>query len=46
MPRFADTALAALAALVLSLGSIGAIVTIPPAQAAGTGFSPVTTELA
>jgi len=34
MPRFADTALAACAATVLSLASIGAIVTVPPAEAA------------
>ncbi|MCL9983509.1 MAG: hypothetical protein NBV60_10170 [Erythrobacter sp.] len=34
MTRFANTALAAFAALALSLGSIGAIVTVPPAQAA------------
>lgn len=33
MTRFANTALAACAALVLTLGSIGAIVTVPPAQA-------------
>jgi hypothetical protein len=34
MNRFANTALAAFAALILSLGSIGAIVTVPPAEAA------------
>jgi hypothetical protein len=34
MIRFANSALAASAALVLTLGSIGTIVTIPPAQAA------------
>ena len=34
MNRIANTALAACAALVLSLASIGAIVTVPPAQAA------------
>ncbi len=34
MTRFANTALAACAAFVLTLGSIGAIVTVPPAQAA------------
>lgn len=33
MTRFANTALAAVAALTLTLGSIGAIVTVPPAQA-------------
>jgi hypothetical protein len=33
MTRFANTAFAACAALVLTLGSIGAIVTVPPAQA-------------
>lgn len=33
MTRFAKTALAACAAFVLTLGSIGAIVTVPPAQA-------------
>jgi hypothetical protein len=33
MSRFANTALAAFAALVLSLGSIGAIVSVPPAHA-------------
>lgn len=34
MNRIANTALAACAALVLSLASIGAIVTVPSAQAA------------
>jgi hypothetical protein len=34
MNRFANHAFAALAAFVLALGSIGAIVTVPPAQAA------------
>jgi len=34
MTRFANTALAACAAFVLTLGSIGAIVTVPTAQAA------------
>jgi hypothetical protein len=34
MPRSFNTTLAALAALMLSLGSISAIVTVPPAQAA------------
>ncbi|MCL9999371.1 MAG: hypothetical protein NBV68_08315 [Erythrobacter sp.] len=34
MTRYADTVLAACAAFVLTLGSIGAIVTVPPAQAA------------
>lgn len=34
MTRFANTTLAAFAALLLSLGSIGAIVTVPPAEAA------------
>ena len=34
MTRFANTALAALGALTLSIASIGAIVTVPPAQAA------------
>ena len=33
MTRFANTALAASAAFILTLGSIGAIVTVPPAQA-------------
>lgn len=33
MTRFANTTLAACAAMVLTLGSIGAIVTVPPAQA-------------
>jgi len=33
MNRFANTALAAFAALALTFGSIGAIVTVPPAQA-------------
>lgn len=33
MTRFANTALTACAAFVLSLASIGAIVTVPPAQA-------------
>jgi hypothetical protein len=34
MTRFYNTALAALIAVALSFGSIGAIVTVPPAQAA------------
>jgi len=34
MNRFANHAFAALAAFVLALGSIGAIVIVPPAQAA------------
>ena len=34
MTRFANTALAACAAFVLTLGSIGAIVTVPTTQAA------------
>lgn len=34
MSRLTNTALAACAAFVLSLASIGAIVTVPPAQAA------------
>lgn len=34
MSSFPDTALAVWAALLLSLGSIGAIVTVPPARAA------------
>ena len=34
MNRYANTVLAACAALMLSLSSIGAIVTVPPAQAA------------
>jgi len=38
--------LAAAFAFVLALGSIGAIVTVPPAQAAGTVFPPVAAELA
>ena len=38
MNRIANTALAACAALVLSLASIGAIVTVPPAQAASTAM--------
>jgi hypothetical protein len=33
MTRYANTALAACAAFILTLGSIGAIVTVPPAQA-------------
>lgn len=33
MTRFATNALAACAAVLLTFGSIGAIVTIPPAQA-------------
>jgi hypothetical protein len=35
MTRLANTVLAACAAFALSLASIGAIVTVPPAQAAG-----------
>jgi hypothetical protein len=34
MTRFANTAFAALAAFALSIASIGAIVTVPPAEAA------------
>lgn len=34
MNGFANTALAACAAFALTLGSIGAIVTVPPAEAA------------
>lgn len=34
MTRYASTVLAACAAFVLTLGSIGAIVTVPPAEAA------------
>jgi hypothetical protein len=34
MPRFANAAFAACAAFVLSIASIGAIVTVPPAEAA------------
>lgn len=34
MTRYAHTALAACAAFVLSLASIGAIVTVPPVEAA------------
>jgi len=34
MPRLANHALAACAAVFLSLASIGAVVTVPPAQAA------------
>lgn len=34
MTRYAHTTLAAFAAMLLTLGSIGAIVTVPPAQAA------------
>jgi hypothetical protein len=34
MTRFADHAFAAVFAFALTLGSIGAIVTVPPAQAA------------
>jgi hypothetical protein len=33
MSRFANSALTALAAVALAFGSIGAIVTVPPAQA-------------
>lgn len=33
MTRFLSHSLAALAAFVLALGSVGAIVTVPPAQA-------------
>jgi len=34
MTRLMNTSLAALAAFLLTVGSIGAIVTVPPAQAA------------
>lgn len=36
MSHFQSTALAACAAMILSLPSIGAIVTVPPAKAAAT----------
>jgi hypothetical protein len=45
MTRFQHTALAACAALVLSLSSIGAIVTVPPAQASAPAAM-ATAELA
>lgn len=44
MSRFPNTVFAAFAALFLSLGSIGAIVTVPPGQAAVP--APATPELA
>ena len=37
MNHFMNHAFAALAAFVLAIGSIGAIVTVPPAQAAAPG---------
>lgn len=37
MTRFMNHTLAALAALVLAFGSIGAIVTVPPAHAQAAG---------
>jgi hypothetical protein len=46
MPRLANTALAACAAIVLSLSSIGAIVTVPPAHAATAGAALAMPELA
>ena len=45
MPRFQSAALAACAAMILSLSSIGAFVTVPPAQAAAPAAI-ATTELA
>jgi hypothetical protein len=36
MTRYANTALAAFVALILSIASIGAIVTVPPAEASAT----------
>jgi hypothetical protein len=45
MTRFANTALAACAALILSITSIGAIVTVPTAQAAAPAIT-VPAELA
>lgn len=45
MTRFATNALAACAAVFLSLTSIGAIVTVPPAQAAAPAMT-VPAELA
>jgi hypothetical protein len=46
MPRFPHTALAASAAIVLSLSSIGAIVTVPPAHAAAAEAALAMPELA
>lgn len=46
MPRLANTALAACAAIVLSLSSIGAIVTVPTAHAAATALPAAMPELA
>ena len=46
MTRYANTALAACAAFVLTLGSIGAIVTVPPAHAATAGAALDMPELA
>lgn len=43
MTRILNTSLAALAAVVLSLSSIGAIVTVPPAQAAAPAALPLPT---
>jgi hypothetical protein len=41
MTRILNSSLAAVAALVLSLTSIGAIVTVPPAQAAAPAALPL-----
>lgn len=46
MARFANMSLAACAALFLTLGSIGAIVTVPPAHAATAGATLAMIELA
>ena len=46
MVRFPNAALAACAAMFLSLGSIGAIVTVPPAHAATAGAALDMPELA
>ena len=49
MTRFANHSLAAFAAVVLAVSSIGAIVTVPPASAQSASVTPTTqlmTELA
>ena len=46
MNHFLKHALASVAAFTLTLGTIGAITTVPPAQAEGTPFTPAAVELA
>jgi len=46
MSRIVSQSLAALAAVILAITSIGAILAVPPAKAQITNFVPAVTELA